>query len=49
MSEVLAAIVHRLSEEYTKIELKSEEAKKRSVHPSPPDLPYSVKDHELML
>jgi vacuolar protein sorting-associated protein 54 len=29
MSEVLAAIVHRLSEEYTKIELKSEDAKKR--------------------
>jgi vacuolar protein sorting-associated protein 54 len=29
MSEVLAAIVHRLGEEYTKVELKSEEAKKR--------------------
>lgn len=29
MSEVLAAIHHRLSEEYTKIELKSEDAKKR--------------------
>ena len=29
MSEVLAAIVHRLSEEYSKIELKSDYAKKR--------------------
>jgi len=29
MSEVLAAIVHRLTEEYGKVELKSEEAKKR--------------------
>lgn len=29
LSEVLAAIVHRLSEEYTKIELKSDDAKKR--------------------
>lgn len=29
MSEVLAAIVHRLTEEYTKSELKSEDAKKR--------------------
>jgi vacuolar protein sorting-associated protein 54 len=31
MSEVLAAIVHRLTEEYGKIELKSDESKKRSV------------------
>lgn len=31
MSEVLAAIHHRLSEEYAKIELKSEDAKKRQV------------------
>ncbi len=30
LSEVLAAIVHRLSEEYTKIELKTDDAKKRS-------------------
>ncbi|WWC60373.1 uncharacterized protein I303_102944 [Kwoniella dejecticola CBS 10117] len=29
MSEVISAIVHRLSEEYSKIEFKSEEAKKR--------------------
>lgn len=29
LSEVLAAIVHRLSEEYAKIELKSDEGKKR--------------------
>jgi vacuolar protein sorting-associated protein 54 len=29
MSEVLAAIVHRLSDEYAKIELKSDDAKKR--------------------
>ncbi|WWC68573.1 uncharacterized protein I206_102503 [Kwoniella pini CBS 10737] len=29
MSEVITAIVHRLSEEYSKIEFKSEEAKKR--------------------
>lgn len=29
MSEVLAAITHRLSEEYSRIELKSEEGKKR--------------------
>lgn len=29
LSEVLAAIVHRLSEEYAKIELKSDDAKKR--------------------
>ena len=32
MSEVLAAIVHRLSEEYGKIELKSDDGKKRSAH-----------------
>jgi vacuolar protein sorting-associated protein 54 len=31
MSEVLAAIVHRLGEEYSRIELKSEDAKKRFV------------------
>jgi len=31
ISEVLAAIVHRLSEELAKIELKSEDAKKRYV------------------
>lgn len=31
MSEVLAAIVHRLSEEYSRIELKSDDAKKRYV------------------
>lgn len=30
MSEVLAAIVHRLSEEYAKVDLKSDDAKKRS-------------------
>jgi vacuolar protein sorting-associated protein 54 len=31
MSEVLAAITHRLSEEYSRIELKSDDAKKRYV------------------
>lgn len=31
MSEVLAAITHRLSEEYSRIELKSDDAKKRCV------------------
>ena len=36
MSEVLAAIVHRLSEEYSKVELKSEDAKKRYVCVSNP-------------
>jgi len=29
MSQVLAASVHRLSEEYNKVEFKSEDAKKR--------------------
>lgn len=33
MSEVLAAITHRLSEEYSRIELKSDEAKSRYVSP----------------
>lgn len=32
LAEVLGAIVTRLGEEYTKIELKSDEAKKRCVH-----------------
>lgn len=32
MSEVFATINHRLSEEYTKIELPTSEAKERCVH-----------------
>ena len=32
MSEVLAAILHRLSAEYSRIELKSDGAKSRYVH-----------------
>jgi hypothetical protein len=33
MSQVLAAIVHRLGEEYGKVEFKSEDAKRRYVIP----------------
>ena len=36
MTQVFAAINHRLSEEYTKIELPSLDAKERCVFPHPP-------------